>query len=48
LTVLVVEQYLDFVREFSQHFYVMNRGSVVVSGETGNLNEDIIKDYLSV
>ena len=48
LTVLVVEQYLDFVREFSQHFYVMNRGTMVVSGETKDLHEDIIKDYLSV
>ena len=48
LTVLVVEQYLDFVREFSQYFYVMNRGTMVVSGETKDLHEDIIKDYLSV
>jgi len=48
LTVLIVEQYMDFVREFSHQFYVMNRGSLVVSGDTKDLREDIIKDYLSV
>jgi ABC-type branched-subunit amino acid transport system ATPase component len=39
---------MDFVREFSHQFYVMNRGSLVVSGDTKDLREDIIKDYLSV
>ena len=48
MTVLIVEQYLDFIREFSQQFYVMNRGRVVVHDETKNLNQDIIKRYLSV
>ena len=48
LTVLIVEQYLDFVREFSQHFYVMNRGSIVVNGETKNLDHDIVREFLSV
>jgi urea transport system ATP-binding protein len=48
ITVLIVEQYLDFVREYSQHFYVMNRGRIVVSDETANLEETIITKYLSV
>ena len=48
LTVLIVEQYLDFVREFSHQFYVMNRGSLVVAGETKDLCGDIIKKHLSV
>jgi urea transport system ATP-binding protein len=48
ITILLVEQYLDFVREFSQRFYVMNRGQVVAEGETENLSEGIVKDYLSV
>jgi urea transport system ATP-binding protein len=33
MTILIVEQYLDFVREFSQHFYIMNRGRIVEVGE---------------
>ncbi|MDE0840442.1 MAG: urea ABC transporter ATP-binding subunit UrtE [Kiritimatiellae bacterium] len=48
LAVLIVEQYLDFVRTFSQRFYVMNRGEIVASGETDTLTESIVKDYLSV
>ena len=48
LTVLIVEQYLEFVREFCQGFYVMNRGEVVADGVTSDLNQQIIQQYLSV
>jgi len=37
LTVVVVEQYLDFVREFGQNFYIMNRGRVVAEGSHAEL-----------
>lgn len=48
MTILLVEQFLDFVKEFSDLFYVMNRGQMVANGTTKELNEDIISDYLSV
>ncbi len=48
LTILIVEQYLDFVREYCQRFYIMNRGEVVVNGKTENLSQDMVKEYLSV
>jgi len=48
MTVLIVEQYLDFVREFSRHFIVMNRGQVAAIGETEQLTPDIVHRYLSV
>lgn len=48
MTIVIVEQYLDFIREFSQQFYIMNRGRVVASGETKNLKEEIVKQYLGV
>lgn len=48
MTIVLVEQYLDFVREFGHHFYIMNRGRVVASGATGALNSDIVHRYLSV
>lgn len=48
MTVLIVEQYLDFVKEFSRYFHVMNRGQVAASGETAGLTAEIIRDYLSV
>ena len=42
MTILIVEQYLDFVREFCQQFYIMNRGEIVADGETSALNENMI------
>ena len=48
LTILIVEQYLDFVREFCQQFYIMNRGEIVAHGETDALNQNMIREYLSV
>ncbi len=48
MTILIVEQYLDFVREFSHHFYIMNRGRIMEGGETKTLTDNLVKDYLSV
>ena len=48
MTVVLVEQYLDFVKEFGHNFYVMNRGRVVAEGETSGLSDDIISKHLSV
>ena len=48
MTILIVEQYLDFVREFCQQFYIMNRGEIVAHDETKALNQNMIREYLSV
>jgi len=48
MTVLIVEQYLDFVREYSRHFVVMNRGQIAAAGETRELSAEIVHRYLSV
>jgi urea transport system ATP-binding protein len=48
MTVVLVEQYLDFVREFGHHFYILNRGAVVAEGPTGDLREELISRHLSV
>jgi urea transport system ATP-binding protein len=48
MTIVLVEQYLDFVREFGQKFYVLNRGAVVAQGNTGDLCESIVDQHLSV
>ena len=45
---MLVEQYLDFVREFGQYFYIMNRGSVVSEGETSQLTAEVVNQHLSV
>jgi len=48
MTIVLVEQYLDFVREITQSFYVLNRGRVVASGRTIELSEDVVTRHLKV
>jgi urea transport system ATP-binding protein len=48
MTVLMIEQYVDFVKEVSHQFCVMNRGTVVAHGPTVDLSNDIIQEYLHV
>lgn len=48
MTVVLVEQYLDFVREFGHRFYMMNRGQVVAAGTTPELTQDLVRQHLSV
>ncbi len=48
MTVVLVEQYLDFVREFGKRFYIMNRGQVCYSGQTAELTPEIVHQHLSV
>jgi urea transport system ATP-binding protein len=48
MTIVLVEQYLDFVKEFGRSFYVMNRGRVVAEGATKDLNSDLVNQHLGV
>jgi len=48
MTIVLVEQYLDFVREFGHGFYIMNRGRVVADGECAKLDADVVGQHLSV
>jgi urea transport system ATP-binding protein len=48
MTILLVEQYVDFVRKFAHSFQVMNRGRFVAQGETSELDESMVKKHLSV
>jgi urea transport system ATP-binding protein len=48
LSVLLVEQYLDFAKELGDRFVIMDRGSVVARGEIGELHEGMVKQYLTV
>jgi urea transport system ATP-binding protein len=48
MMVVLVEQYLDFVREFGEYFYILNRGSVVAEGATSELREELVSRHLSV
>ena len=48
ITILLVEQYLDFCLEVGDCFYIMDRGSVVAEGPIGHLNDDVVKKHLTV
>jgi urea transport system ATP-binding protein len=48
MTIVLVEQYLDFVKEFGERFYIMNRGQVVASGATSELTDAHVAEHLSV
>jgi len=48
MSILLVEQYLDFARELADNFAIMDRGAVVASGQIGALTEAVIQQYLVV
>ncbi len=48
LIVIIVEQYLDFIREIGDNFYLMNRGKVVADGEINTLTDELVTEYLHV
>jgi len=48
LTVLLVEQKLPFARKVADHFCILDRGRSVAAGEMAQLNDDLIRHYLTV
>jgi urea transport system ATP-binding protein len=48
MSILLVEQYLDFAKELGDRFVIMDRGSAVAQGEIGELTDDVVKLHLTV
>ena len=48
MAIVLVEQYLDFVKEFGDSFHIMNRGRFVHSGTIDALSDKVVKEHLSV
>lgn len=48
MTVLLVEQYLDFCRELADSIYVMDRGEILHSGPASDLDRPDVKRHLMV
>jgi urea transport system ATP-binding protein len=48
LTVLLVEQKLPFARKVGDQFCILDRGRRVAEGEMDDLDERLIKEYLTV
>ena len=48
ISILLVEQYLDFCISIGDSFYIMDRGVVVAEGPIKNLNDPNVKKHLTV
>jgi urea transport system ATP-binding protein len=48
ISILLVEQYLDFCLSVGDSFYIMDRGAIVAQGPIADLNDDIVKKHLTV
>jgi urea transport system ATP-binding protein len=48
MSILLVEQYLDFCKGLADVFAIMDRGAVVASGTIAELTDDVVKKHLTV
>lgn len=48
IAILLVEQHLDFCLDVGDRFYIMDRGSIMASGPIQQLNDDLVKQHLTV
>ena len=48
MSILLVEQYLDFCKELADTFAIMDRGAVVVAGPVAELTDEVVKKHLVV
>jgi urea transport system ATP-binding protein len=48
ITILLVEQYLEFCKEMADNFAILDRGSVVAQGAVGELTDEVVKQHLTV
>ncbi len=48
ITIIVVEQKIEFARKLAQKFFIMEKGAIVESGQTHQLTDDLLHRYLAV
>ncbi len=48
ISILLVEQYLDFCLSVGDSYYIMDRGAVVASGPISLLSDEVVKRHLTV
>jgi urea transport system ATP-binding protein len=48
ISILLVEQYLDFCLAVADNFCIMDRGSIVAAGGVSELNDQLVRQYLTV
>jgi urea transport system ATP-binding protein len=48
LSILLVDQFLDFALRVADHYYIMETGAIVVQGPISEFDEGAVKGYLAV
>ena len=48
MTILLVEQYVDFARSLAKHYAILSRGQVVDRGDVANLDTEAVRHHLAV
>ena len=48
MAILLVEQYFDFARDLADHFAVMDRGEILISGTRAELDETRVRRHLPI
>lgn len=48
ISILIVEQYLDFVLDVAEDYYVMEKGEIVMSGKTADANKEEIQAKMTI
>jgi urea transport system ATP-binding protein len=48
ITMLIVEQYLEFVLEVADYFYVMDKGRIVMEGATKDVDPQEIQEKIAI
>jgi urea transport system ATP-binding protein len=48
ISILLVEQYLDFCLSIGDYFHIMDRGAVVAHGPIADLNQELVRKHLTV
>ena len=48
ITLIVVEQKIDFARQLAKRFFIMDKGSIVARGNTIDLTDNLVHQYLTV
>ena len=48
ISILMVEQYLEFAWRLADRYFIMARGSIVARGKTEDLSHDAVQEHLVI
>jgi len=48
VSILLVEQHLEFARNLADAYAIMEKGTIVASGPVGHLTEEVVRRHLTV